>query len=283
MSVHRKPQSQITKKESKRKGKGFRRILTDRNHLIIGVYELFFRKEMGERYFDRGTLIAIIVGLCGLKCLLSFPSFYVWMTGAIVPTAISGVAPAPASFPFCRFDIFILICLVLGIYHLRQQRKARAAGRRINSMFMGTSRFRKFGKFFNEKNPQFGAYLFIEPVVALFVSFIAISHSLFLFLFGVIGAGRLWYENYLVVREYKDTMYDMEDAVTLSEHLSAQKEHDEREIKKAMMQASAPPPIPNTPPVFTPPPIPSNTNPDDNVSAADAVRRIKQKQKKNKN
>jgi len=129
MSIHRNPQAQITKKESKRKGKGFRRILTDRNHLVIGVYELFFRKGMGERYFDKGTLGAIIIGLCGLKLLLSFPSFYLWITGTVVPTSVSGVAPAPASFPFCRFDIFYsyLSCFrYLSPYTAKKGKSSRA-------------------------------------------------------------------------------------------------------------------------------------------------------------
>ena len=61
MSKLQREPAQITKKESKRKGRGFRRVLTDRNHLVIAVYELFFRKNMGVRYFDKGTLFIIII------------------------------------------------------------------------------------------------------------------------------------------------------------------------------------------------------------------------------
>lgn len=281
MSKLQKEAAQITKKESKRKGRGFQRILTDRNNLIIGMFELFFRKNMGVRYFDRGTFFAIIIGLVGLKFLLTFFRSLAFLEGVVL-NLLLGDELVP--YPLCYvLDGLILLCIGLGIYHLREQQRLRAEGKRINTDYMGTSRFVELGKYIDKENPQFGAYVYIEPLVAFIMSFLVFfNHSLILGILGFIGAGRLWYENYLVVREYRDMMYDMEDAKTLSTHLEQKQEQDEKAIKAAKekaARAAMPPPIPKKAAPVMPPPIPLVSNPEEEISALDAIRQIKQEQK----
>jgi len=67
----------------------------------------------------------------------------------------------------------------------------------------------------------------------------------------------------------------IEDAKVMSSHVEQKSEQDEQAVKAAK---TAPPPIPNKPPVVVPPPIPIS-NPDDEISAAEAIKRIKRKQK----
>jgi len=282
MSKPQRPEAQITKKESKRKGRGFRRVLTDRNHLVIGAFEIFFRKNMGVRYFDKGTLIAILIGLIGIKGLLNYLGIMKWISG-IASALFLGLFEMPQPYPFCVLDVFILFCLGMGIYHLKEQKRLRAEGRRINTDYMGISRFGEIGKYLNKENPQFAAYVYVEPLIAFVVSFLALQHSFILGVIGMIGAGRLWYENYLVVREYKDMVYDMEDAATMSGHLEQKKEQDEQAIKAARTAATSPPPIRKQPPIIAPPPIPLMTNPNEEESAMDAIKRIKRKQKGEEN
>jgi len=179
MSKPQRPPAQITKKESKRKGRGFRRILTDRNHLIIGVFELFFRKNMGVRYFDKGTFIAILIGLLGMKFLLSFSLILRWFDGILGGFAMAEFM-MPFPYPFCAFDAFILLCIPVGIYHLREQKRLRAEGIRINTDGMGYSRFAGLGKYLDSEYPQLAAYVYIEPLAAFALSFWALSHSFIL-------------------------------------------------------------------------------------------------------
>ena len=80
-------------------------------------------------------------------------------------------------------------------------------------------------------------------------------------------------------------VYDMEDAATMSGHLEQKKEQDEQAIKVARTASSSPPPIRKQSPIIAPPPIPLMTNPNANEeeSAADAIKRIKRKQKGEEN
>ena len=252
-------------------------IITSRDHLIVAFYEMYFRRGFGERYFSKGVLFALILGLMATRYFLSFATLSAWFGGigyAAFHDLTDGLLGASMEhYPFCAFDVFILLTLILGLYHLYDQKQMIKAGLPLHSYFIGMSRFAFIGRFFDSKNPHHGAYVYVEPVVAFFFALFCFEHNLILGFLALWGAGRLWYENYHVVSKAYHEAKNIDDGDIQSKEV---KQHME-EVKQR--QASSPPPIPKKYRPSVPPPIPPPIpNIEDDLTPMEALKRLDEKE-----
>jgi len=260
--------------------RGIYRIITNRDHLIVAFYEMFFRRGLGERYFNKGVLFALIMGLMVTRFFLNFRELGAWFSSVIYSglfVSTDGLLGASADhYPFCAFDLFIVITLLLGMYHLYDQKQMIKAGVPLHSYFIGISRFAFLGKYFNSKNPHAGAYVYVEPFIALVFGFFCLGHNFVLGLLAIWGAGRLWYESYHVVSKAYHEEKDIEDGDVKSREVK----HHMEEVKQR--QSSSPPPIPKHYKPSVPPPIPPIPDIDKDLTPMEALRRLNEKKEANK-
>lgn len=173
--------------------------LNVRHNSLTVVFEILFRRQFGERYFDRRILMSVMFTLVTLKLFLSFIAYKNWFTDVLFAPFNGFLVISP--YPFCVMDVVIVLVFILGVYHLTDQRLKKKQGKVIDNYFSGTSHFGFLGKYFKPENPQFGATLFIEPLIAFVFSFFLLEHSFIFGIVAILAAGRFWYENYIIYQE----------------------------------------------------------------------------------
>jgi len=215
--------------KEQRKERGWRGFLAARQNAQDAVFHMLFRRKIGENYFNRAIFFSVMVTLISLKIFLDFSAYKKWWNmktnSAFLGVDIEGVQEAQrrmgfevTSFPFCVMDGFIILILILGIYHLFDQRRKKKQGIVVDSDSRGISHFNALGQRLKPETPEFGATLFIEPLIAFVASFLLYTHSFFFGLIAFGAAGRFWYENYLLYQ--KSLVNTSEGAVTTSADLS---------------------------------------------------------------
>ena len=185
---------------------GWRGFLAARQNSQRAVFDMLFRPQLGESYFNRATFFSVMITLVSLKLFIDFSAYKRWWRGEMVSVphdTIEGILQSVvAPFPFCVMDAFIVLIFFSGIYHLIEQKTRKKQGIVIDSDSRGISRFTTLGKHLKPEAPEFGATLFIEPLIAFVASLLLLTqHSL---IFGIIAlgaAGKFWYENYLLYQE----------------------------------------------------------------------------------
>lgn len=231
----------------RRNARGF---FTDRYALAVAVVEVFFRKNIGERYFNFWVFFFAFLGLLALRFWVAFGNFW----------------------SFTGYDVFLAAYLVLGFSHLATQKRLASQGQRIHSWYIGDSRFAFLGKYINSKNPDFAAYVYIEPLVIFLLVLPVLTYSILLAIGLVVTGARMWYQSYRTVKNYRHEEMDMEDSKQEAEHRSRTFE------EPAPVQLSSPPPIPKMTNKPVPPPIPL-VDDDDELTPMEALKRLNQNRK----
>lgn len=238
----------------RRTARGF---FSNRYILIVAVIEVFFRKYMGERYFTRGMFFAGLVGLLALRFWVSYPNF----------------------FSFVSYDIFLIAYVAMSGLHFTTLSKLKNMGIRRHSYYIGDSRFAFFGKYLNSKNPNFAAWVYIEPLVVflLVLPIIMVTNSLLLGIGAVIGGARLWYENWRTVRDFRHDELDRIDGEVVSQHVAGNMGGmtEDEELN--------PPPVPRTANIPVPPPIPLMNSEEEEFTPMEALQRLNKKRKNTDN
>ena len=238
----------------RRTARGF---FSNRYILIVAVIEIFFRKYMGERYFTHGIFFAGLVGLLALRFWVSYPNF----------------------FSFVSYDVFLIAYVVMSGLHFTTLSKLKDMGIRRHSYYIGDSRFAFLGKYLNSKNPNFAAWVYIEPLVVflLVVPIIMLTNSLLLGIGAVIGGARLWYENWRTVRDFRHDELDRLDGQIVSSHVAGTMD------ETTEVETLSPPPVPRTANIPIPPPIPLMDSEQDELTPMEALKRLNRKGNDTKN
>lgn len=203
--IEEKAKSIEGKGKNKYKGEsketGLRGFLAARQNSQRAVFDMLFRRQLGENYFNRAIFFAVMITLVSLKFFLDFSAYKKWWNGEMIRKELGNrmVEMVDAPFPFCVMDAFIILILISGIYHLIEQKKRKGQGIVVDSDFRGVSRFTALGKHLKPEAPEFGATLFIEPLIAFGASLLLFTqHSLTFGIIALGAAGKFWYENYLL-------------------------------------------------------------------------------------
>jgi hypothetical protein len=239
------PQEQQQIAAEVRTGRGFR---TNRYVLIVAIVEVFFRTNMGKRYFTFQLFFAGLVGIGLIRY---------WMV--------------PFYFQLDWFDLFTFSYILLGLYHLYSQRRLSARGVVEHSWYVGSSNFRFVGRFFNSREPNYFALLYVEPLALLLLAVVIFSYSLLLAIGSVIAAIQLWYQNYRLIRRLRNEEMNRQDGMIVSEHINATTFQ-----QQDITDSSTPPAIPRrTAPA--PPPIPLPNSTQEDISPMEALERLNRK------
>lgn len=231
-----------------RTGRGF---LNNRYVLIVAIIEVFFRKNMGVRYFTLPLFFAGFVGIC----LIRF-----WMVGAHY-------------FELNRFDLFTGAYILFGVYNFYLQQRNARSGVIFHSWYTGDSQFAFVGKFFKAKYPTLFAYVYVEPLVILILVLPIATYSILLAIGAIVGAGQLWFQNYRLVRRFKNEELDRQDGRVVAEHVATTSFSEEVDDR------ASPPPLPRR--AAVPPPIPLSSSDHEELSPLEVLERLNKEDQTN--
>ena len=205
---------------------GWRGFLASRQNAQGAVFHMLFRRQLGEKFFNRAIFFAVMLTLVSLKIFLDFSAYKKWWNGEMIRKELGNrmVEMVEAPFPFCVMDAFIILILIFGIYHLMEQKSRKSKGIVVDKNFRGISRFTALGERLKPEAPEFGATLFVEPLIAMVASFLLFwTHSFFFGIIAIGAASKFWYENYLLYQESlaKTPQGAATDAPVMSANLSS--------------------------------------------------------------
>ena len=130
------------KHKEQSKQTGWRGFLGSRQNAQRAVFDILFRRQFGKDYFNRATLFSVMITLVSLKFFIDFFAYKKWW-GMKASSAVLGIELEDVqkkqesmgfevtSFPFCVMDYFIVLILILGVYHLidqKMKKKPRNSG-----------------------------------------------------------------------------------------------------------------------------------------------------------
>lgn len=258
-----------------------KKISSFRNAALVTLLEVFFRKDMGERYYSLKDFFQVLIGLAVLKGF-----FYMFGSGdgsgiedLIGPAALFGVEETVRqAFPITEFDVFILIFIAMSGVHYLSVRRRKAEGRITHTYYMGDSRLAFIARLMKAERPHFAAYLYVEPLVVLLCVLPIFSYSLVLGGLAVIGGFQLWWSNKKAIDYMKHQQLDQQDSRILATHASKA-----ASTRSSEYSSLTPPPLPSTggtPSTLVPPPLPIQYEDDDDLTPEDALKDLYNEQEK---
>jgi len=154
----------------------------------VVVVEVFFRKAMGERYFNGRTFFGGLIALIILRFFLSLTPYALTIGERVFDRVhlIDGV---------------ILLYGLLSLSHfIGQWRRRHRSGDPFRSQmsysyFIGRSRFQFLGKALRLRDPAGFTYRFVEPLIVFIIAVMAIPISFLIALAVGMTAFRLFWEN----------------------------------------------------------------------------------------
>lgn len=251
----------------------------------VVVWEVFFRTRMGERYFGLRLFLGGLVVL-GFIQTLSFQSMLGYDYFEIDPDKDFYITSP--------FDWAIGAYIVMGLWHLIEQRRLYVKGQASYSYYMGRSRLRPIGKGFfrlvnslislpfllfkakpfqfSSKADYYFSYYLLEPLTALILTFILASNlcfnSMTLLLIGIMGAAQLFWQNVKKVQKTYLGELDRRDSQRISEHIQHETSRRQQTAAKA-----TPPPLPTKVPKSMTP-LPKKDNKLAMPSVEDALKKL---------
>ena len=169
-----------------------------RYSVVVTIVEVFFRKNMGVRYFTWRTCLGGLVLLLLIRFAYSYP--YVkpelWQYMAL---------------KLYRVDVFIGAYLLFSFYHFWQQWHYKEKGKNIHTFDIGDSRFFFIGRWFSSKKYATITYRIIEPLILLLLVIPVLNISVIMGFFTFIAVFRLWWVNSTVLNEIKRRGWNIDD------------------------------------------------------------------------
>ena len=258
----------------------------------VVVWEVFFRTRMGERDFGvrlflGGLAVLVLIQTLSFQSMLGYDYFE--------------INPDKDFYITSPFDWVIAAYLIMGGWHLFEQRRLFAKGKSSYSYYMGSSRLRPIGKGFfllvnllislpfrlsKAKPFQFSStadyyfsYYLLEPLAAFILTIIACSSLVFnsklVLALGLMGTGQLWWQNVKKVRETYLSELNRKDVQKMSEQIEF--ETKLRDLKQA--EKASPPPLP----IKVPESMPSLPKNDSQRSSLNVNDMLKEQNAKRKN
>lgn len=201
-----------------------------RYSVLVTIVEVFFRKNMGVRYFTWRTCLGGLVLLLLIRFFYSYPYIKpeLWEYMALKLYYVDG---------------FIGAYLLLSFYHFWQQSNYEAQGKDIHTFDIGDSRFFFIGKWFSSKKYAHITYRIIEPLILLLLVVPVLSISLLMGFFTFVTVFRLWWVNSTVLNQIKRRGWNIIDRKIEAGELQYRMSQKRAQEKQTVVQPQSRPPI----------------------------------------
>lgn len=183
-----------------------------RYSVLVIIVEAFFRKNMGERYFNGRSVLGGLVGLVVLRFFQSFDQSQA-MVGEV-------------TFAWVHFfDVFIIAYILLSLWHFIGHLRHRNTHKEEHSYYMGDSRWAFVARGLGIKRYSTPTFYVVEPLMLLLLAIPIFIYSFFLGIITILAAFRLWWENSKSLNQYWQEELNRRDSLKYGRHVQRKDKH----------------------------------------------------------